>query len=160
MSDKIICPGCGKTRPEHDSEIPRDEWRDSVDAYGPCCHGKCGGEWGTGCYHCHHPSFWERDRDGVPHQHYIEDALQGIDVLIPAMSPGRLLAVLARGQATAKSEADEKVILEVDAELFGLQTQIIATLEDPGFVPRPKADEIANALGKLRLKLQTTLKDQ
>ena len=144
-----ICPGCGEKRPDG---RPRTS--------ATCCNEKCGGEWGTGCYHCHHCTYWERDRDGVPHHNFIESAIGVFDVMVPAMSAGRLLAVLARGQATAKSEADEKVILEVDAELFGLPTQIIATLEDPGFVPRPKADEIANALGKLRLKLQTTLKDQ
>jgi len=33
------CPECGKTRDES------------------CCNPKCGGNWGTGCYHCHHPSF-------------------------------------------------------------------------------------------------------
>lgn len=38
------CPGCRKTHPTGTREVP-------------CCNPLCGGNWGTGCYHCHHPSF-------------------------------------------------------------------------------------------------------
>ena len=40
------CPRCGACR--HRSGGPDDV---------PCCNEHCGGEWGTGCYHCHHSRF-------------------------------------------------------------------------------------------------------
>lgn len=47
----IICPGCQKTRPRS-----VDEARQSDYVY--CCNPRCRGRWGTGCYHCHSPTFW------------------------------------------------------------------------------------------------------
>ncbi len=42
-----FCPGCGAKHPSSREEDMAD-----------CCNPKCQGEWGTGCYHCHHPAFW------------------------------------------------------------------------------------------------------
>jgi hypothetical protein len=36
------CPRCGDCRHRIGSK--------------PCCNWDCGGEWGTGCFHCHHSS--------------------------------------------------------------------------------------------------------
>ncbi len=66
MSDElpvIICPICQKQRPTYEdilaykdapegSEIPT-----RVDEYNSCCNPLCKGEWGTNCWHCHHPKF-------------------------------------------------------------------------------------------------------
>lgn len=43
-----FCPRCGRDR------------RKPFDGDGimiPCCNPACGGNWGTGCYCCHHPKF-------------------------------------------------------------------------------------------------------
>jgi hypothetical protein len=40
MAD-VTCPGCG------------DQTRNAT-----CCNHRCDGQWGTGCFHCHHPRFW------------------------------------------------------------------------------------------------------
>lgn len=63
----IFCPGCSKRRPENP-----DELRSEIGLnYVPCCNPKCQGEWGTGCYHCHHPKYW-------PHPLFrVEAVLQG-----------------------------------------------------------------------------------
>jgi hypothetical protein len=37
----VACPSCG------------DQTRSA-----PCCNHRCDGQWGTGCFHCHHPRFW------------------------------------------------------------------------------------------------------
>lgn len=41
----IICPRCKETR-----AVPPEY---------PCCNPACEGHWGTGCYHCHHPDYWQ-----------------------------------------------------------------------------------------------------
>ena len=43
----------------YEAAIEADDWTADAkahDEYGPCCNPDCGGEWGTGCHHCHHPS--------------------------------------------------------------------------------------------------------
>lgn len=52
----IVCPKCGKIRPEFSSDLPQEEYQARIDGYMPCCNPDCKGEWGTGCWHCHHPS--------------------------------------------------------------------------------------------------------
>lgn len=46
MTERPPCPRCGK-QPSDFTKNP-----------GPCCNEACLGEWGTGCYHCHHPRFF------------------------------------------------------------------------------------------------------
>lgn len=41
----LYCPGCGRV---HNNEGTGKH---------PCCNPKCKGDWGTNCYHYHHPSF-------------------------------------------------------------------------------------------------------
>ena len=53
--DRIVCPGCNGIRPT--LEESREKGSLGVHLYA-CCNVKCGGHWGTGCYHCHHPRFW------------------------------------------------------------------------------------------------------
>ncbi len=54
----IICPGCKRERPqllrEMDNAARRRLYRDLLGSY-QCCNPDCRGQWGTGCYHCHHP---------------------------------------------------------------------------------------------------------
>lgn len=53
---------------------PRREWCPSCRACdADCCNPECGGVWGTGCYHCHHPAFGRdpshyRKSDEPPHR--------------------------------------------------------------------------------------------
>ena len=49
-----FCPGCDKRSPGSAEEATGELGR----TYLPCCNPKCQGEWGTGCYHCHHPQYW------------------------------------------------------------------------------------------------------
>lgn len=43
MGTDWVCPGCGAGQFEKEYD---------------CCNDECNGEWGTGCYHCHHPSYY------------------------------------------------------------------------------------------------------
>lgn len=54
MSEPIICPGCGHKRTPGDPLAVAE-----LDA---CCNPACLGQWGTGCWHCHHPSFATSER--------------------------------------------------------------------------------------------------
>lgn len=60
MTERIHCPRCKKPRPTAE-EIGAgvESYVAAMDAYHPCCNPTCGGKSGTGCYHCHHPSFWK-----------------------------------------------------------------------------------------------------
>lgn len=49
MSEPILCPGCGHKRTPGEPLAVAE-----LDA---CCNPACRGQWGTGCWHCHHPSF-------------------------------------------------------------------------------------------------------
>ena len=52
----LFCPGCGRKRPEsRDEAIAQHEAGQS-----DCCNPECQGDWGTNCYHCHHPKFWPK----------------------------------------------------------------------------------------------------
>ena len=59
----IVCPGCGLTRPERsppvDASVPE---LTAALRYAICCNKDCLGLRGTGCHHCHHPSFWKGNK--------------------------------------------------------------------------------------------------
>lgn len=63
--DPIICPICRKKRPTYEDVLAyKDAQKDSeiyrlIEAYNTCCNPLCKGEWGTNCWHCHHPKFLE-----------------------------------------------------------------------------------------------------
>lgn len=65
----VICPICRNQRPAYEEILayknaPEDsELRKRVDAYNTCCNPLCGGNWGTNCWHCHHPRFLESCAD-------------------------------------------------------------------------------------------------
>jgi hypothetical protein len=61
--ERIICPKCELPRPRNVEEA---RGVDGEFTY-PCCNQDCGGEWGTGCYHCHHPKFWnpQKKKEGA-----------------------------------------------------------------------------------------------
>ena len=47
--------------------LPRNEWCWKChDCNAPCCNPKCDGDWGTNCYHCHHPRFEQPGDRPVP----------------------------------------------------------------------------------------------
>lgn len=58
------CPGCGWQRLIVEGQpVTREEWTEVAaalhadEAAHPCCNRQCRGEWGTNCWHCHHPSY-------------------------------------------------------------------------------------------------------
>ena len=70
MTDQpIICPICRNRRPTYEEilaykDAPEgSETKTVVDAYNTCCNPMCKGEWGTNCWHCHHPKFLETCAD-------------------------------------------------------------------------------------------------
>lgn len=41
-------------------DLPRDQWCPKChDCKAPCCNPQCDGDWGTGCFHCHYPTYGE-----------------------------------------------------------------------------------------------------
>ncbi len=91
MSDAfIICPGCNKQRPEREDiaayrrPVVDPKLIERVEAYQKCCNPLCGGEWGTNCWHCHHPKFLKGISDAtlfqvVYHTHYGRDEKISLD---------------------------------------------------------------------------------
>jgi len=65
----IVCPICNKQRPTYEDvlaykDAPEgSEIHTRVDEYNTCCNPMCKGEWGTNCWHCHHPRFLETCAD-------------------------------------------------------------------------------------------------
>lgn len=65
----IICPICNKQRPTYEDilaykDAPEgSELYARVEDYNTCCNPMCKGNWGTGCWHCHHPKFLESCSD-------------------------------------------------------------------------------------------------
>ncbi len=62
MTDtNLACPECLAEHPRNTAApILLDPPRPNPD-FVPCCNTECRGEWGTGCYHCHHPSFAKKE---------------------------------------------------------------------------------------------------
>lgn len=69
---RVVCPNCEKVRPQYNSDLPARRWQAMLDAYLPCCNPECGGHWGTGCWHCHHPKFWDEQRARLAQREQIE----------------------------------------------------------------------------------------
>jgi hypothetical protein len=68
-SGSIVCPICNKQRPTYEDILAYknapegSEIHTRVDEYNACCNPLCKGEWGTNCWHCHHPKFLETTSD-------------------------------------------------------------------------------------------------
>lgn len=63
--DLRFCPKCKKPRTMWtldgiEKTTPADTQR-AWEAAGECCHPKCKGIWGTGCWHCHSPHYFEEE---------------------------------------------------------------------------------------------------
>lgn len=65
QSDDIYCPICNKKRPNSEDvrDVGEQEFARIMSSYDPCCNSNCKGHWGTGCWHCHHPSFLDSISD-------------------------------------------------------------------------------------------------
>lgn len=94
---RIICPGCDKVRPDSGTEYSRVLVQALWDDYEPCCNPECGGQWGTGCYHCHHPKFWTSAPDDPlrPSRQEFEDIVSHL------RTTGATCAVLFAVKSTA-----------------------------------------------------------
>ncbi len=59
MSDPVICPKCGVPRPTAEQyEAGQAVFEAAWLAHRVCCNPLCRGLWGTGCFHCHDPSYY------------------------------------------------------------------------------------------------------
>lgn len=76
MTEPRRCPSCG-----------------DIDA--ACCNPECKGQWGTGCHHCHHQSYWREPTDWLAEieARWAAAESNGADV-------ARLVAEVRRGRET------------------------------------------------------------
>jgi hypothetical protein len=115
----IVCPGCKLRRPSSSAEY--NAWSNAIngDPY-PCCNPDCGGMWGTGCYHCHHPRFAGTrfdlsalsspqtfpGRDGCSLARYAVLSVPGVtECNVESLRPGTVRVVVTGGENVAIAEA-------------------------------------------------------
>ena len=65
MRPDLECPQCGALYFGEDGRRPDESFE--------CCNEACKGEWGTGCWHCHHPKFFEDRIDPEDEGNYDDD---------------------------------------------------------------------------------------
>ncbi len=96
VMDVSKCPSCKKPRAQYPLRNAGPPGDDNVEAYnkafkesGECCNPECGGDWGTGCWHCHSPEYFFHslskegpkcitdgcDNKGTVYRHYGEKSL-------------------------------------------------------------------------------------
>jgi hypothetical protein len=68
MRPDLECPQCGAKYFGADGRRPDESYE--------CCNEECKGMWGTGCWHCHHPKFFENRIDPEDEDNYFDDELE------------------------------------------------------------------------------------